>query len=1240
VRIHFPPDLPVSARRDDIAAAIREHQVVVVAGETGSGKTTQLPKICLALGRGEDKMIGHTQPRRIAARSVAERIAEELGTELGETVGYQVRFTDRTSKQSRVKVMTDGILLAELQRDRDLQRYDTIIIDEAHERSLNVDFLLGYLRRLLPRRPDLKLVITSATIDPERFAAHFADAQGRPAPIIEVSGRTYPVEVRYRPLLEESYDDEEGEPVQRDQTEAIEDAVDELRSDTAGDILVFLPGEREIRDTADALARKAEGPRGFDIVPLYSRLSAAEQHRVFERHTRRRVVLSTNVAETSLTVPGITAVIDTGLARISRWSTRTKVQRLPIEAVSQASAQQRSGRCGRIEAGIAIRLYSQEDFEGRPEFTEPEILRTSLASVILQMTSLGLGQVERFPFVDPPDNRAVRAGVQLLEELGALAPGRDDRPRLTGLGRKLARLPIDPRMARMILEADRLGCLREVLVITAALSIQDPRERPVEQRARADQLHARFRDPRSDFLTWLNLWRHLRTQQKEMGSSAFRRMCRQEHLNYLRVREWQDFESQLRQVAKQVGLRPGTPSDVPDADGIHQALLSGLLSHIGLRDTDRRDYLGARGARFAIFPGSSLFKSQPDLVMAAELVETSRLWGRQNAAIDPTWAEQLGGDLVKRSYSEPYWSKKRESALAHERVTLYGVPLVADRVVPLGRHQPDVARELFVRHALVQGEWRARHRFFETNRRLLEEAAELEHRARRHDIVVDEETLFDFYDARIPAEVISGAHFDTWWKRERRDRPDLLTFDPAMLVHDGAALDESEFPDEWHEGRLTLPLSYHFEPGHDADGVTIDVPLATLNTVGAAPFTWNVPGLRHELVTALIRSLPKQLRVNFVPAPDVARRFLDAVPPGEEPLLEALARFLRSLNGVHVPPGSWDLDKVPAHLRPTFRVLDEDGAEVGVGKDLEALKAPLRPSLDRAIRQVADESGLSATGQTTWTFGTIESSFTQTRAGHEVHGYPTLVDEGSSVGLRVAASADEQEAQHRLGVRRLVLLAVPSPVAALVDGLDNTAKLGLAASPYAHVRALIADCVLAAAGELVDLTPTVWDGEAFAALVERASTELPERSAAVLHQVLRVLGEWRPVDKALHGRVEMAQLPAMNDLRAQLARLVHDGFIGEAGAAVLREYPRYLRAMTARIDRLGELGRDRELMDRVDELQQAWQHRVDALPKGRPMGAQLRSVRWLLEEYRVSLWAQQLGTAQPVSDARIRKALG
>jgi ATP-dependent helicase HrpA len=1239
VRIHFPPELPVSGRRDDIAQAIRDHQVVIVAGETGSGKTTQLPKICLTLGRGDAKLIGHTQPRRIAARSVSERIAEELGTELGDVVGYQVRFTDRTSKAGRIKVMTDGILLAELQHDKMLKKYDTLIIDEAHERSLNIDFILGYLVGLLPKRPDLKVIITSATIDPQRFSKHFSDA-----PIIEVSGRTYPVEVRYRPLIEESYDDEEGEPVTRDQTEAIEAAVDELVGEGPGDILVFLPGEREIRDTADVLSRRADGPRGFDVVPLYARLSAAEQHRVFERHSRRRVVLATNVAETSLTVPGITYVIDTGVARISRYSARTKVQRLPIEAISQASANQRSGRCGRVEAGIAIRLYAQEDFEGRPEFTDPEILRTNLASVILQMTALGLGDVARFPFVDPPDQRNVAAGVQLLQELGALvpAPARSQN-RLTGLGRKLAKLPIDPRLGRMILEADRLGCLREVLVIAAALSIQDPRERPVDQQARADQMHARFRDQRSDFMAWLNLWRHIKEQQQALGSSAFRRMCRDEHLNYLRVREWQDFESQLRQVAKQLGLVSKGPATAPDENGVHQALLSGLLSHIGMRDPDRRDYLGARGARFSIFPGSGLFKHQPQFVMAAELVETSKLWGRQNAAIDPAWAERLGDHLVKRTYSEPHWSKKRAAVMAYERVTLYGVPLVAERVVNYGAHDAPVARELFIRHALVYGEWHTQHRFFATNRKLLEEAEELEHRARRRDLVVDEHTLFDLYDARIPQDIVSGAHFDSWWKQTRRQQPDLLTFEPSMLLH--ANVEEvhtGDFPELWHEGPLTLPLSYHFEPGSEDDGVTIDVPLATLNHVGAAPFSWHVPGLREELVVALIRSLPKQLRVNFVPAPNFARGFLAAASPGEESLLDALARHLRAQTGVHVPPAAWDLAKVPAHLRPTFRVLDEAGGVVATGKDLEALKKPLRPSFDAAMASAAADSGITSSGQTAWTFETIEPSFTQLRAGHEVRGYPALVDEGSSVGLRVFGSADEQAAHHRLGVRRLLALAVPSPASGLLAGLDNAGKLALAGSPYPNVRALLDDCVVAVLGALVDEdTEPVLEESSFTALVSRAREEVPARASVLLHQVMRVLGDWRAVEKALHGRVDMQVLSAMTDMRNQLGRLIHAGFIAEVGAAALANYPRYLGALAERHRRLEtETRRDRELMDRIDVLQQAWQHRVDALAPGRPAGDELVRVRWMLEEYRVSLWAQHLGTPYPVSDTRIRKLLG
>jgi ATP-dependent helicase HrpA len=1279
VKITYPPQLPVSARRDDIAAAIRDHQVVIVAGETGSGKTTQLPKICLELGRGAGpagggKLIGHTQPRRIAARSVAERIAEELGTELGDVVGYQVRFTDRTSRASRVKLMTDGILLAELQRDRDLKRYDTIIIDEAHERSLNIDFLLGYLKRLLPRRPDLKVVITSATIDVERFAAHFA------APVVEVSGRTFPVEVRYRPLLELPEDDEEGEPVQRDQTEAILDAVRELSTEGPGDVLVFLPGEREIRDTADAF--DALRSDRLEIVPLYSRLSAADQHKVFSSHpsTVRRVVLATNVAETSLTVPGIRYVVDTGVARISRYSVRTKVQRLPIEPISQASANQRSGRCGRVAEGIAIRLYSQEDFEARPEFTDPEILRTNLASVILQMASLRLGDIARFPFVEPPDRRNIKAGTDLLEELGALttaqrhtdgASARPDRMtsrgtdarsqgvRLTEVGRRLARLPIDPRLGRMILEAERIGCLRDVLVIAAALSIQDPRERPVEQRAQADQLHARFKHESSDFLTWLNLWRHVKQQQRELSSSAFRRMCKREHLNYLRIREWQDYESQLRQVAKEMGLDVGHPSDTPDEDGIHQALLSGLLSHIGAleeREKPRpgerramREYLGARNARFAIFPGSVLKGSNPAFLMSAELVETSRLWARQNAAIKPEWAERLGAHLVKRTYSEPHWSRKRAAVMARERVTLYGVPLVADRLVQYGKVDPPLARELFIRHALVQGEWDSRHRFLTENARLLEEAEELEHRARRRDIVVDEHTLFEFYDARVGADVVSGQHFDQWWKRARQKRPDLLTFDPAMLTHDTAGqVRQQDFPTEWHdsdEAGLTFPISYHFEPGAADDGLTIDVPVATLNRVDADDFSWLVPGLREELVTELIRSLPKNLRVAMVPAPNTAREFLAATPPGAEPLLDALERFARSTRSLVIDREAWDWAKVPAHLRPTYRVVTEEGAEAARGKDLDALKEPLRPTFEQAMADVAADSGVTATGQTAWTFGTVEESFVQRRAGHEVRGFPALVDEGTTVGLQVLATPEDAAAHHRLGVRRLVLLAL-GPAAPVDDvlaaaGLDQRAKLALVGSPYPSVADLLDDLRAGLVGEVVDTRPTVRDEAAYDAVVAAARDAVAAGLGSAVHDVMRVLEAWRTTDKAISGRADLMTLPAMTDMRAQVGRLMVAGFVGDAGATRLRDYPRYLAAVTHRRERLdGQVVRDRALMDQISGLQGAWLHAVAAVPDGQPLPQHLRDARWLLEEYRVSLFAQQLGTREKVSDQRIRKVMG
>ncbi|MGH3346476.1 MAG: ATP-dependent RNA helicase HrpA, partial [Nocardioides sp.] len=1191
-----------------------------------------------------------TQPRRIAARSVAERIAEELGTELGDLVGYQVRFTDKTSRAGRVKLMTDGILLAELQRDRQLRKYDTIIIDEAHERSLNIDFLLGYLKRLLPRRPDLKLIITSATIDVDRFADHFD------APIVEVTGRTYPVEVRYRPLLVSTGStdgdeiDDEGEPIQRDQTEAIRDAVKELAGEGPGDVLVFLPGEREIRDTADALA---DLPR-TEIVPLYSRLSAAEQHRVFSSHPMsvRRVVLATNVAETSLTVPGIRYVVDTGVARISRYSSRTKVQRLPIEAISQASANQRSGRCGRVEAGIAIRLYSEEDFERRPEFTDPEILRTNLASVILQMASLGLGDIARFPFVEPPDRRHVTAGVQLLEELGALHDGR-----LSKIGKRLARLPIDPRLGRMILEAERLGCVRDVLVIAAALSLQDPRERPIEKRPQADQAHARFKHESSDFLTWLNLWRHVRVQQRELSSSAFRRMCKREFLNYLRVREWQDFESQLRQVCREMKVDLGRARErgggaAYDEDGIHQALLSGLLSHIGLLEErvssgsttgarrGPREYLGARGARFAIFPGSVLKGRNPSFLMAGELVETGRLWARQNAAIKPEWAEQLGGDLVKRSYSEPHWSKRRAAVMAREKVTLYGVPLVADRLVNYGRIDAALARELFIRHALVYGEWETRARFFAENRRLLEEAEELEHRARRRDLVVDEHTLFEFYDERVGPEVVSGAHFDRWWKDERQRRPDLLTFDPAMLTHDTAEeVVEADYPEQWQSEGLTFPISYHFEPGAADDGLTIDVPVATLNRVADDDFSWNVPGLREELVASLIRSLPKQLRVSFVPAPNSAREFLAAVPPGEEPLLDALERYLRGTRGVAVPRDAWDWTRVAEHLRPTYRVLDEQGHEQARGKNLEALKEPLRPQFAAAVAEVAAET--TTTGQTRWTFGAIEAVQTWRRAGHEVLGHPALADEGTSVGLVVCGSEAEAAARHRLGVARLLLLALPQAdlLADVLAGLDNAVKLGLAGSPYPSVADLVEDCRRAVVLAEVDSRPTVRDEVAYDALEADLRGDLEQRLRAVLAEVTTLLDRWRRVDRTLSGRADLATLPSLTDMRDQLARLVHPGFVAEAGLGRLRRYPTYLTALEQRRQRLDEQpARDREPLARIADLQQAYLHQVDALPTGRPPSAALQQARWLLEEYRVSLWAQQLGP-EKVSDQRVRAAL-
>jgi len=1223
--ITYPPELPVSQRRGEIAEAIRDHQVVVVAGETGSGKTTQLPKICLELGRGSQGMIGHTQPRRLAARTVAERIAAELRTPLGQQVGYQVRFTDRVGPDTQVKLMTDGILLAELARDRTLRRYDTIIIDEAHERSLNVDFLLGYLARLLPRRPELKLIVTSATIDPERFSRHFGGA-----PVVEVSGRTYPVEVRYRPLGEGPDDD-------RDQTQGILDAVDELCHEGPGDVLVFLSGEREIRDTAEALRghRFPRSPGGVEVLPLYARLAAAEQHRVFRAHPGRRVVLATNVAETSLTVPGIRYVVDPGTARISRYSHRSKVQRLPIEAISRASADQRKGRCGRTSDGICIRLYGEEDFAGRPEFTDPEILRTNLASVILQMTSLRLGDVAAFPFIDPPDRRSVKAGVDLLEELGALDGGR-----LTRLGRRLAQVPADPRLARMLLEAGRRDCAREVLVIVAALSIQDPRERPADRQERADELHRRFADKGSDFLTWLNLWRYLHERQAELSSSQFRKLCRAEHLNYLRVREWQDLNGQLRAVARDLGIKLNRAEAHPDA--VHTALLAGLLSHIGLKQGDTREYLGARGTRFAIFPGSALARKPPQWVMAAELVETSRLWGREAARIEPEWAEDLAGHLVKRTYAEPHWSRSRGAVLASERVTLFGVPIVAQRQVDYGRIDPAASRELFLRHALVEGDWDTTHDFFARNRRLLAEVEELEHRARRRGIVVDDHTLFDFYDRRVPGEVVSARHFDAWWKRAGQDRPDLLDFERSMLIEQAAgAPDADDYPDSWTPDGHRLRLTYQFEPGSDADGVTVHVPLAVLNQVDPGGFDWQVPGLRQELVTELIRSLPKAIRRSFIPAPTWAASALERIGPGDGPLLEVLARELERAGTVEVPPGAFDLDKVPAHLRMTFRVLDRRGRGparvVGEGKDLEALKARLGPRIRAAIAAAAP--GLERDRVERWDLGTLPKVVEERPGGRLVRGFPALVDEGGTVAVRLLETEAEQAAAMAAGTRRLLLDLVPSPARYVLDRQSNQAKLTLSRYRHGSAGELFADCLAAAADDLIAAGGgPAWDEAGFGRLLEAVRAGLADATLDVVTKVERVLAVAGQVEGRLAELTNPAFAAAAADVRAQLDALVHPGWVAATGRPRLPDVHRYLRAALHRLDRLpGDLARDADRMDGVARATAAWREALER--QGARPDPALAEIRWMLEELRVGSFAQSLGTPYPVSEKRVLRAI-
>ncbi|MFI7665409.1 ATP-dependent RNA helicase HrpA [Nocardia sp. NPDC049526] len=1323
--IRYPEQLPVSARRDDIAKTILDNQVVIVAGETGSGKTTQIPKICLELGRGIRGTIGHTQPRRLAARTVAERIAEELGTELGDVVGYTVRFTDQASDRTLVKLMTDGILLAEIQRDRLLRRYDTIIIDEAHERSLNIDFLLGYLKQLLPRRPDLKVIITSATIDPELFARHFADESGTPAPIVEVSGRSYPVEIRYRPLSLElpvatDDDDEDTRIVDRDPVDAIGDAVRELFADGDGDVLVFLSGEREIRDAADAL-RDLQIPR-TEILPLYARLSTAEQHRVFAPHPGRRVVLATNVAETSLTVPGIRYVVDPGTARISRYSMRTKVQRLPIEEVSQASARQRAGRCGRVADGICIRLYSEEDFESRPAFTEPEILRTNLAAVILQMTALGLGDIEKFPFVEAPDRRAIRDGIALLEELGALAPRATAKPArqqtdstaqevtatdsaeradqvsdttltLTPTGREMAQIPVDPRMARMLVEAHRNGVLADVLIIVAALSIQDVRERPADHQQAADTKHARFVVEGSDFLAYLRLWEYLTEQRKSLSSNQFRRMCRDEFLHYLRIREWQDLHGQLRTITRGLGWsansddsngtesgsrrgqsaadgrdsergqrksdssrakanrgRDNTASSKPqaaeddgtpwDSTAIHQALLAGMLSHIGVREAETREFLGARNAKFMIFPGSSLAKKPPRWVMAAELVETSRLWGRMAARVEPEWAERLAGDLVKRTYSEPHWSSKRGAARAYERVTLYGVPLVVSRAVDYGRIDPELSRELFIRHALVQGEWQTRHEFFHRNRELLDDVADLEHRARRRDILVDDEVLFEFYDKRVPADIVSVRHFDSWWRTAKRKDPALLDFSTDTVVNDAAAtLDPTDFPDAWRQGELSFPLTYQFEPGNDDDGVTVRIPVEQLAHVRAVGFDWLVPGMRDELATALIKTLPKALRRTVVPAPDFAAAALAALTPRAEPLRIGLARELSRLGSVTIAPSDLDPAALPDHLRMTFAAIAASGQVLARGKNLAQLKTQLSEQVSASVaRATAGAERAPATVWTSESLGTVEPTVRSEVAGQTVTGYPALVPEGEGVAVRVLSSPAEQAAAMRAGTRALVLSAVPTSVRTVTASLPPRDRLALSQNPYGSLDALIEDCRAAAADELIAAAGgPVRSPNQFDTLVAKIRPDFVSAVARIVRLVVPVLAGAHQVSSAL---ADTTERDIADDVRHQLDDLIFPGFISEWGSARLRELPRYLAAARTRLEALpGSAVRDRQGMVEIDRALAAYDRLVNALPETRRHAPDVTEIWWMIEEFRVSLFAQKLGTPYPVSTKRVEKAV-
>ena len=1245
VTLDYPAELPVVERREDILAAIRDHQVVVVAGETGSGKTTQLPKMCLELGRGRKGLIGHTQPRRLAARSVAGRLAEELSVPLGEQVGYQVRFNDQSSPSTLVKLMTDGILLAETQHDPLLLRYDTLIIDEAHERSLNIDFLLGYLKRLLPKRPDLKVIITSATIDVERFAAHFG-SPSTPAPVVEVSGRTFPVDVHYRPLVR-SEEDEDDRTLQEGILHAVREVetIEREKGWLHGprDVLVFLPGEREIRETADTL-RRAD-LKGTEILPLYARLSNEEQNRVFAPHRGRRIVLATNVAETSLTVPGIRYVVDPGLVRISRYSYRAKIQRLPIEPVSQASANQRKGRCGRIAEGVCIRLYDEEDFLSRPAFTDPEIQRTNLASVILSMLALKLGNIEDFPFVDPPDDRFIKDGFRLLFELGAV----NDKQQLSALGRKLAKLPIDPRLARMVLAGAERGSLREVLIVVSALAIQDPRDRPADKRQAADQAHQRWHDPDSDFVALLNLWHGIENAREALSGNQLRRWCREHYINYLRMREWHDTFRQLRQLLRDMDIEVPAPLPRDENESeeqakqarrktsgkLHQALLSGLLSNLGTL-LENREYLGARNRKFMIHPGSGLAKKTPKWVMAFELIETTKLFARTVAKIDPQWIEPQAQHLVKSSYSEPHWEMKRAQVVAFEQVTLFGLPIVARRRVHYGPIAPQESRELFIRRALVEGEFQTKGEFFTHNRALIEEVEALEDRARRRDILVDEETLFAFYDERIPTDIVNGKGFEHWRKQAERQDPTLLKFDiDALKARDAHDVTQAQYPDHLTLSGVAYPVSYHFDPDADDDGVTLTVPAAMLPQLPVHALEWLVPGLLREKCIALLKSLPKSIRRQVVPIPDWVDAALETLVPDERPLTEALGEFIRRRTATRVHSDDWRLDLLPPHLIMNVRVVDHAGKTLGQGRDVRALERRFEEAASAGAQALADQAS-QAPALDELPESPLPESRVTTQAGIRVEAYPALMAEAHSFKVALFDHPAKAAAVHQEGVARLAIAKRPEQVKA-IKRLPGVEKCALLFAKVGSKQALVDDLLLAVFTQVVATHPLPRSANELTERLKATESELIPYATSLLTRIEEALKGHLAVTKVLKGKLNFALALVYSDVSAQMQRLVYPGFIRDAGEW-LSEYPRYTEAALIRLDKAArERGRDQMMMQDVQALEARFDARRKSERRGAAEDPELVAFGWWIQELRVSLFAQQLGTQMPVSVKRLEK---